>query len=159
VANIDIGPTFLAAAGRQPPEQMAGRSFLELAAGKQLAEPWRQSLLYEYYWEYNYPHTPTTFALRGQRYKFIQYHGVWDIDELYDLESDPDERHNLIFSREHQQRIGKMRAELHQMLAAANANQVPFSHKRGMGSNLRLQSGSEPADFPPQLMREHDARR
>ena len=45
---------------------------------------------------------PTTFALRTGRYKFIQYHGIWDLDELYDLKNDPLEEHNLIFSQSHQ---------------------------------------------------------
>jgi N-acetylglucosamine-6-sulfatase len=47
-----------------------------------------------------------------------------------------------------------MRAELHNILVDANANRVPFSHKRRMGSNLRRKSGSKPAEFPPQLIRE-----
>ena len=42
-------------------------------------------MLYEYFWEWNYPHTPTVHAVIGQRYKYIRYHGVWDTDELYDL--------------------------------------------------------------------------
>ena len=157
VANIDIGPTILAAAGLKSPQHMDGLSFLQLAAGEMKPADWRQNLLYEYYWEYNYPHTPTTFALRTQRYKFIQYHGVWDLDELYDLQNDPHEEHNLIFSEQHQQLITKMRADLHQVLVAADANQVPFSHKRRMGANLRLRSGSKPAVFPPQLLRERNA--
>ena len=96
-------------------------------------------------------------ALRTQRYKFIQYHGIWDIDELYDMQNDPHEEHNLIFSKEHQELITKMRADLHEILVDANANRVPFSHKRRMGSNLRLRSGSKPATFPPQLLREKNA--
>ena len=70
------------------------------------------------------------------------------------MQNDPHEERNLIFSKEHQPLITKMRADLHQILEDADANRVPFSHKRRMGSNLRLRSGSEPADFPPQLMRE-----
>jgi N-acetylglucosamine-6-sulfatase len=157
VANIDIGPTLLEAAGLKAPPQMDGRSFLQLAAGRVKPSEWRQNLLYEYYWEYNFPHTPTTFALRTDQYKFIQYHGIWDIDELYDLKNDPNEEHNLIFSGQHQQLITKMRTDLHQILVAADANRVPFSHKRRMGANLRLRNGSEPAVFPPQLMREKNA--
>jgi len=158
VANIDIGPTILEAAGLKTPEQMDGQSFLRLAAGLMKPSEWRQNLLYEYYWEYNYPHTPTTFALRSQQYKFIQYHGIWDLDELYDLENDHHEEHNLIFSPQYQSLIKKMRAELHQILTAANANQVPFSNKRGMGANLRLKSGSSPAGFPQQWLREKNAK-
>ncbi len=158
VANIDIGPTCLAAAGIKTPPNMDGQSFLKLAAGEEDAAQWRKNLLYEYYWEYNFPHTPTTFALRTQRYKFIQYHGIWDIDELYDLQEDPLEEHNLIFDKSQQQRIQQMRADLHETLEKSNANRVPFSHKRRMGQNLRLKNGSKPAVFPPELMRNKNAR-
>ncbi|WP_417390684.1 sulfatase [Gimesia sp.] len=158
VANIDIGPTILAAAGLKTPPQMDGQSFLQLAAGKMPAKDWRQNILYEYYWEYNFPQTPTTFALRTPRYKFIQYHGIWDIDELYDMEKDPHEEHNLIFDQDQQKRIQNMRADLHQILEKADADRVPFSHKRRMGANLRLKSGAKPADFNDKLMREKDAK-
>lgn len=158
VANIDIGPTCLAAADLKPPANMDGQSFLDLAAGKEDAAQWRKNLLYEYYWEYNFPQTPTTLALRSQRYKFIQYHGIWDIDELYDLQTDPLEQHNLIFDPAQQKRIKQMRSDLHEILVKADANRVPFSHKRRMGQNLRRRSGSSPAKFPEELLRKSNAK-
>ncbi|MHC4679775.1 MAG: sulfatase/phosphatase domain-containing protein, partial [Planctomycetota bacterium] len=96
VQNIDVAPTLLAAAGIQPPRQakMDGRSFLPLVRGT--PTPWRDHILYEYYWEWNFPATPTVFAIRTERYKYIFYQGVWDHDGFYDLETDPHERHNLI---------------------------------------------------------------
>ena len=133
---------------------MDGQSFLQLASGQMKAEDWRKKLLYEYYWEYNFPQTPTTFALRTDRYKLIQYHGVWDIDELYDLKNDPQEEHNMIFDKGQQKRIQQMRSELHQMLEMDGANRVPFSMKRSMGQNLRHRDRSKPAEFPPELMSE-----
>ncbi|MDX1285728.1 MAG: sulfatase, partial [Draconibacterium sp.] len=86
VANIDIAPTLLEAAGIEKPEHMHGERFLKIVKGETLE--WRKSYLYEYFWEWNYPHTPTTHALRGNRYKYIRYHGIWDTDELYDLKND-----------------------------------------------------------------------
>ncbi|MFV0443094.1 MAG: sulfatase [Planctomycetaceae bacterium] len=157
VANIDIAPTVLAAAGLQTPANMDGRSFLGLPSTERSSTEWRDKLLYEYYWEYNFPHTPTTFALRTPRYKFVQYHGVWDLDELYDLQTDPYEEHNLIFAADQQARIRTMRADLHDMLEQAQGNRVPFSRKNSMGANLRLRSGATPADFPPEWMRSEDA--
>ena len=154
VANIDVAPTILEAAGLKPPGTMDGRSFLELATGRIKLEGWRDHLLYEYYWEYNYPHTPTTFALRGSQYKFIQYHGLWDIDELYDIRKDPKETKNLINEPALRDTVEQFRRKLHQELEKAGATQVPFGFKRSHGANLRRIGGSKPADFPPHLMRE-----
>jgi N-acetylglucosamine-6-sulfatase len=103
---------------------MDGRSFLPALRGQQLAEG--SDFLYEYYWEYAFPHTPTTFALRDDRYKFIYYHGVWDLQELYDLQTDPAEQFNLIHVPEHRARVEAMRKRLFDRLEAANAMQIPL---------------------------------
>lgn len=101
VLNIDIAPTILEMAGIQKPKNIEGRSFLNLMQDKQLA--WRDTVYYEYYWENAFPQTPTQFAVRTSRYKFIRSHGVWDIDQLYDLQEDPYEVNNLIRSPQHQE--------------------------------------------------------
>jgi N-acetylglucosamine-6-sulfatase len=153
VANIDIAPTFLELAGLQKPKHMDGRSFLHLATGELDPAKWRKFLLYEYYWEWNFPHTPTVFALRGDRYKLIQYHGIWDTDELYDLQADPKERNNLIRDPAHQDIVGKMRLQLYQELKATGGTQIPFGMKRGPGANLRNANGPKAAEFPEELLR------
>ena len=158
VANIDIASTFLEVAGLQSPKQMDGKSFLSLAAGKLDPSKWRQYLLYEYYWEYNFPHTPTMFALRGNQYKFIQYIGIWDTDELYDLKNDPHETKNLIRDPKHQQVVKKMQRQLYAQLRLSNGMSIPLAEKRGLGANLRRRSGSKPADFPREFMRNRNAR-
>lgn len=100
VLNVDVAPTILEMAGIKKPAQIEGKSFLSLL--KEVKTSWRDTVYYEYYWENAFPQTPTQFAVRTSRYKFIRSHGVWDIDQLYDLQEDPHEVNNLIRSEAHQ---------------------------------------------------------
>jgi N-acetylglucosamine-6-sulfatase len=152
VANIDITPTMLEAAGLQAPNYLAGKSFISVAQGK--AAPWRDGLLYEYYWERNFPQTPTMHALRGARYKYIHVHGLWDIDELYDLETDPLETTNLIFSEAHQAIVKQMNEQLFATLKQSEGMYIPLYPDRGGSNRLRRKGAAPQADFPPQFMRE-----
>jgi len=131
VQNIDIAPTLLDAAGVPAPESanMDGRSFLPLLAGKSI--PWRDHILYEYHWEWNFPATPTVFAIRGDRYKYIYYHGVWDHDGFYDLQTDPHERHNLINVPAYREQIEAMKKQLFDELEAGGGLVIPARRPRG----------------------------
>lgn len=151
VANIDIAPTLLEFAGVTVPEGLDGRSFWPLLKGDSI--PWRSELLYEYFWERNFPHTPTLHALRGDRYKYVRVQGLWDLDELYDLETDPGETQNLIFSKEHAPIVQMMNARLFEVLKETGGLYIPLQRDRGAPLNLRRESGSKPADFPPEFMR------
>jgi N-acetylglucosamine-6-sulfatase len=124
VRNIDVAPTILALAGVDRPADMDGRSVLGALRGEPSGEP--VELLYEYYWEYAFPHTPTVFALRGPRYKYIYYHGVWDLNELYDLQTDSLEQHNLIEVPALQERIRDMRHRLFDRLEASGGMRIPL---------------------------------
>ena len=124
VRNIDIAPTMLELAGAQPLNNMDGKSVLPILRGAPVAD--QGDFLYEYYWENAFPHTPTVFALRESRYKYIYYHGVWDTNELYDLEQDPDERTNLIGVPEHKDRVTAMRNRLFDRLVATDGMQIPL---------------------------------
>lgn len=152
VANIDLAPTLLEAAGLQAPKYLAGKSFISLAQGK--AAAWRASLLYEYYWERNFPQTPTVHALRGSRYKYIHFHGIWDTDELYDLQADPLETTNLIFSEAHQDTVKQMNQQLFDTLKTSAGMYIPLYPDRGGSNRLRRKGGSGTADFPPQFIRD-----
>jgi N-acetylglucosamine-6-sulfatase len=93
--------------------------------------PWRDHILYEYYWEWNFPATPTTFALRTDRYKYIFYQGVWGKGGFYDLQTDPIERHNLIGVPAYQEQIGRLQKQLFAELEASGGLQMPIAPPAG----------------------------
>ena len=92
--NIDIAPTMLDYAGVAIPETVQGQSFAALLTDPQ-AE-WRDAFLYTYFWERSFAQTPTVLGIRTDRYKFMQYHGIFDLYELYDINEDPHETNNLL---------------------------------------------------------------
>ena len=129
VLNLDIAPSILEMAGVKKPAQMQGESFLPLL--KQESPKWRDRIFYEYYWENAFPQTPTMFSVRTDRYKFIRSQGVWDINELYDLEQDPYEVNNLIRSPAHQALGQQLNKELWDWLGQTKGLQIPLKPIKG----------------------------
>lgn len=124
VQNIDIAPTVLAAAGLRPPASWPGRSLLPLLQNPAVA--WRDKIFYEYYWEYDYPMTPTVFGVRTERYKYIRYYGIWDTNELYDLERDPHEINNLIARPEYADTAQHLAGDLFDWLERTGGMAIPL---------------------------------
>ncbi|HJZ38856.1 MAG TPA: sulfatase [Bacteroidales bacterium] len=124
VQNVDVAPTILDYAGIKKPEQMVGYSFLPLMKGQDI--PWRNEVFYEYYWEHEFPQTPTMHGVRTDRYKYIRYHGIWDTNEFYDLQEDPAETKNLIASPEHQETIKKMNKALYDWMESTDGMNIPL---------------------------------
>lgn len=148
IANIDVGPTVMEAMGLQTPPHMDGTSFLPLLRGENI--PWRDQFLYVYYWEKNFPQTPTTFALRTPKAKYITYYGLWDSDEFYDLSTDPDESRNLINDPSRNKEINRMENQLYRMMEKLGGMEIPLNQPKG-GFNdkrLRSRSGEKAVDFP-----------
>jgi N-acetylglucosamine-6-sulfatase len=154
VANIDIAPTLLEVAGLKAPARLHGRSFLPLARGQDV--PWRDYLLYEYYWEQNYPQTPTMHALVGDRWKYIRYHGLWDLHELYDVPADPHEQRNLIHSAGHQKLIAELNQKLFDVLDESAGNDMPLLRDRGKTFPWRHPQKAKQASFPPEFFKERE---
>lgn len=123
VLNIDFCPTFLDAAGLELPETIQGASFLPLLQGKDVE--WREAMLYEYFWERWFPQTPTVFGVRTERYKYMHYHGIFDLNELYDMQEDPDEMNNLIDSPAHLEVRQQMQEHLRELMNQYGATLTP----------------------------------
>ena len=93
--NIDFAPTFPDLAGVKPPADMQGVSLVPLLTGKKHGK-WRDALYYHYY-EYPAEYAVRKhYGVRTDRYKLIHFYDDIDSWELYDLQADPHEMHNLI---------------------------------------------------------------
>ncbi|MDQ1255517.1 MAG: hypothetical protein QG656_109, partial [Candidatus Hydrogenedentes bacterium] len=122
--HIDVPPTILELAGAPIPDSMQGQSLVPLLDGKPV--PWREAFLYEYFVEAWQPGLPTIFAVRTERWKYIacpQAQG--DIDELYDLENDPIEMHNLALDPAHADMLAAMKAKLDALLKESQYEDAP----------------------------------
>jgi arylsulfatase A-like enzyme len=111
VQNLDFAQTLLDAAGVAVPGEMQGESLLPILEGD--SGPVRDALYYHYY-EYPAIHAVKRhYGVRSDRYKLMHFY--YDIDEweLYDLEADPREMHNVYGDEAY----AEVQAELHARLA------------------------------------------
>jgi arylsulfatase A-like enzyme len=129
VLNIDLAPTLVDLAGATVPQLMQGRSWRPLFEGRNAG--WRQSFLAEYFWESNFPTTPTLVAVRTHTAKLIKYPGHEDWTELFDLASDPYETRNLAKDPRHKDLLASMTAELNQQIKATDYRIPDYAHKPG----------------------------
>ena len=114
VQNIDYAPTFLELAGVILPEDIQGESLLPLLKGKKPAG-WRKSLYYHFY-EYPAEHmVKRHYGVRTDRYKLIHFYNDIDAWELYDLEKDPAEMHNVINDPTYSEVLADMQEELQKL--------------------------------------------
>ena len=122
IQNIDIAPTLLELAGIKKPGQMDGMSFAPIIRGEKIN--WRDRVFYEYFWERPFPHTPTVFGVRTTKYKYMTYHGIWDIDELYDIENDPEEKYNLIEKPGYEKLYKELNTQIYDWLESTNGMEI-----------------------------------
>lgn len=97
---IDIFPTLLDLAGLPEKEDLEGRSLKVLMETPDA--PWDRPILCTF--------TPNNHSLRSTDHHYIRY--ADGSEELYDMQADPDEFHNLAGKPQHERRILKFRKAL-----------------------------------------------
>ncbi len=119
VLTIDVAPSILELCGAPPLEKVHGRSWVKLVRD---GDPdWRQSWFYHYNYEKQFPYTPNVRGLRTESWKYVHYpHGDGGPDrhmaELYNVEFDPEERHNLIGNPKYANVVERLQAELTRLM-------------------------------------------
>ncbi len=109
-SQVDLAPTLLEAASAEPLPVMHGHSLMgTLTAGIEHDRP--------VFCEYK-----TTRMIRHGRYKYIADNG-WDVQQLFDLQADPDERDNLVDDRT--DLVADLRRRIDAWLARTGAADAP----------------------------------
>ncbi len=90
---------------------------------------WRTSWFYYYNYEKQFPYTPNVRGVRTDSWKYIHYpHGDGTPDrhmaELYNIEFDPEERHNLISNPKYAPVIADLKALLSERMRETGLTEV-----------------------------------
>ncbi len=121
--NIDVAPTFLDLAGSAVPATMQGASWRPLL--QQDDAGWRKDFLCEYY-EFPGAHCVRPHhGVRDSRWKYIRWTLEPQEEELYDLQADPGEQHNLADSPQHAGQLQRLRTRLVELRRQYDDNDPP----------------------------------
>jgi arylsulfatase A-like enzyme len=137
VSSLDITSTILDLAEVSQPAEMEGRSLAPLLAGRKVK--WRDVLFLENL--YTGRDTPISEGIRKGKWKYIRmYDGVRkysekhtnfegrkpDFEQMFDLEKDPDEKHNLVKQFEDQAILADLRKICAQESSALNKRRLEY---------------------------------
>ncbi|RPI07817.1 MAG: DUF4976 domain-containing protein, partial [Acidobacteriales bacterium] len=121
----DLAHTYVEAAGAKPMPYPDGRSLVRLFENPQRSD-WSDDILCAYYGgEFLY----TQRIAINRRYKYV--FNSFDFDELYDLEADPAELHNVAGVASYRAQADDMRARLYALM---NRFEDPFGDVQARNS-------------------------
>ena len=113
IQNIDYAPTFLEAAGLEVPAEVQGESMVDMLKDPKHSE-WRDAIYYHYYEHGGEHQVPRHEGIRDSRYKLINFYSNDGLN-LFDLEKDPFEMHDVSKDSAYAQVLARLKAGLGSM--------------------------------------------
>ena len=136
VLNVDFPATFLELAGVEIPGSFQGKSIRPLFQGD-APEDWQTSLYYRYWMHKAHHNVYAHYGVRTLRYKLIYYYSdalgqAGAIDEtyepeweLFDLETDPYEMHNVVDDPAYAEIVKELKDEMHKLQEQVGDERYP----------------------------------
>ena len=136
VLNVDFASLFLDLAGVPIPRDFQGQSFRPLLQGCTPPD-WRQAMYYRYWMHKAHHNVYAHYGVRTKRHKLIYYYSdalgqkgavdeTYDPEwELFDLEKDPCEMHNVYDDPAYAVVVEELRAEMHRLQAEVRDEPCP----------------------------------
>ncbi len=121
VLTVDVAPSILELCAAPALKGIDGKSFVKMV--QRGDHSWRKSWFYYYNYEKQFPYTPNVRGVRTDQWKYIHYpHGDGKPDrhkaELYNIEFDPGEEHNLIDKPKYAGVVKDLQKELVRLMKA-----------------------------------------
>lgn len=111
--NIDVPPTILELAGLNSPEGWQGKSLLSVVENN--ADDFgRDTVLIEHLWEFD--NIPPSEGVRTKNWKYFRYVNDQSIEELYNLEEDPQEINNLARDKRYSDKLKAFRQKTNELI-------------------------------------------
>lgn len=114
--NLDFAETFLDyAGGVEYTKDMQGKSFRPVLEGKVPDDDFRNALYYHYYDYPAFHMVSKQYGIKTKRYKLIRFYDDVDTWECYDLEKDPQEKHNVYKDPAYAETIAELKNRLNEL--------------------------------------------
>ncbi|WP_299119354.1 sulfatase-like hydrolase/transferase [uncultured Winogradskyella sp.] len=113
VLNIDVPQTIADLAGVKAPESWQGKSLMPIVK-KETNTIARDTILIEHIWDFS--EIPPSEGIRTKKWKYFRYVNDKSIEELYDLEKDPQEIKNLVGKKKYKKVLDNLRAKTDELI-------------------------------------------